>query len=403
MTPRRPSSALPLVLLVVLTSLNLRPIATTVGPLLPELQADLGMDGALSGLLTTLPPLCFALFGPLAPALARRFGTAAVIAVGMAVLAAGLAARAAAPSAGVFLLFTVLAMGGVAVANVLLPAVVSGSFPGRVERMTALYSTVLTGAATVGAAVAVPLAAALGSWRWGLGVWALLALAALLSAVRSGIARPAGGSAPRRLPPLRRSRIARSMTVYLAVNATTAYTVMGWLPRIYQDAGVSAEAAGLMLAVALGLVVPLTPFLPGMIARLPDQRPLVWAFCLSSLAAYAGLLLAPAALAWPCAVLLGLGGAGFPLALTMIGLRARTQEGVSRLSSFAQSLGYLCSIPGPVLVGVLYEHTGSWDAPLLFLAVIVAPQLALGLHAARRGTVEDELLPGEGAPVSVRA
>ncbi|GAA0962217.1 MFS transporter [Actinocorallia libanotica] len=403
MTPRRLPTALPLVLLVLLISLNLRPIATTIGPLLADLQSDLGMDGALSGVLTTLPPLCFALFGPLAPALARRYGQTSVLMAGMAVLAAGLAVRALASDAWVFLLFSMLAMGGVAVANVLLPAVVRHAFPGRVEPMTAMYSTALTGGATLAAAAAVPLAGALGSWRWGLGIWALLAVAALLSAARNRVSQPARTAAPRRLPPLRHSRIARGMAVYFAVNATTAYTIMGWLPQIYRDAGIPAGAAGVMLAVALGLVVPLTPFLPWLIARMPDQRPLVWAFGLSSLAAYAGLLWAPAALAWPCTILLGLGGASFPLALTMIGLRARTQEGVARLSSFVQSLGYLFAIPGPVLIGVLYQHTGGWTLPIVFLAVIVVPQLALGLHAARTGVVEDELAERADREVSVCA
>ncbi|WP_157963589.1 MFS transporter [Actinocorallia populi] len=391
MTPRRLPAALPLVLLVLLTSLNLRPVASTIGPLLPELQAELGMDNVVSGVLATLPPLCFAVFGSLTPALSRRFGQMSVIMMGMAVLAVGLAVRALAADAWVFLLFSMLAIAGVAVANVLLPAVVGHAFPGRVERMTALYSIALTGAATLAAASAVPLAGALGSWRWGLGIWALLAVAALLSAARNRVSQPARSSAPRLLPPLRRSRIARGLAVYMAVNATTAYVILGWLPQIFRDAGIPAGTSGLMLAVALGLAAPVALFLPGLIARLPDQRPLVWAFCLSALAAYAGLLLAPGALAWPCAILLGLNGAGFPLALTMIGLRARTQEGVTRLSSFTQSMGYLMAIPGPVLIGVLYQYTGGWELPILFLAVLVVPQLALGLHAARRGTVEDEL------------
>lgn len=411
MTPPRRAHALPLVLLVLLTSLNLRPVATTIGPLLAELQGSLGMDGVLSGVLTTMPTLCFALFGPLAPALARRFGPISVIMAGMAALAAGLAARALAPGAWVFLLCTLLAMAGVALANVLLPAVVSLSFPDRVGRMTGMYSMALTGGATVAAATAVPLAGALGgSWRWGLGIWALLAVAAAATAARCRMTQPAHTPRPHRLPPLRRSRIARGMAVYLAVNATTAYIIMGWMPRLYRDAGIPAGTSGVLLAVVLGLVVPLTPFLPGLIARLPDQRPLVWTFCLSALAAYAGLAFAPAALPWLWAVLLGLSCSGFPLALTMIGLRARTQEGVARLSSFSQSLGYLLSIPGPVLVGALYQHTGGWDVPLGFLAVLVVPQLVFGLRAARDGRVEDELAGPEereedGRPgtVSVRA
>lgn len=54
----------------------------------------------------------------------------------------------------------------------------------------------------------------------------------------------------------------------------------------------------------------------------------------------------------------------FPLALTMIGMRSRTGAGVVPLSAFVQSIGYLISIPGPLLVGVLYQHSGAWDRPI---------------------------------------
>ncbi|MFD0533142.1 hypothetical protein ACFQY7_04495 [Actinomadura luteofluorescens] len=54
-----------------------------------------------------------------------------------------------------------------------------------------------------------------------------------------------------------------------------------------------------------------------------------------------------------------------------------------RLSAFAQSTGYLLSIPGPVLVGALYEHSGNWRAPLVFMALLMLPQLAAGLFAGR--------------------
>jgi CP family cyanate transporter-like MFS transporter len=46
-------------------------------------------------------------------------------------------------------------------------------------------------------------------------------------------------------------------------------------------------------------------------------------------------------------------------------MRARTGAGVARLSAFAQSTGYLISIPGPLLVGVLYRHSGGWMTALM--------------------------------------
>ena len=84
-------------------------------------------------------------------------------------------------------------------------------------------------------------------------------------------------------------------------------------------------------------------------------------------------------------------GCAFPLALTMIGLRSRSAEGVARLSAFCQGFGYLVSVPGPVLIGVLYQREHGWYAPLALLTVLLLAQAAAGCRAARPGQVEDEV------------
>ena len=56
-------------------------------------------------------------------------------------------------------------------------------------------------------------------------------------------------------------------------------------------------------------------------------------------------------------VLVGLGSGMFPLALTMIGLRARTAETTAALSAFVQAIGYIVAGAGPLLFGVLYGAT----------------------------------------------
>ena len=45
---------------IVLAALNLRPAITSLGALLEEARAGLHMSGSVAGLLTSVPPLCFA-------------------------------------------------------------------------------------------------------------------------------------------------------------------------------------------------------------------------------------------------------------------------------------------------------------------------------------------------------
>ncbi|GAA2277286.1 MFS transporter [Streptomyces ruber] len=388
---------------IVLTALNLRPAITSLGALLEEVRDGLGMSGTVAGLLTSVPSLCFAVFGVTAPRLARRFGPGAVVCAGMVAVATGLAVRPYAGSTAGFLAASALALMGIAVSNVLMPVIVKRWFPDRVGSMTGLYSMALALGTSTAAAVTVPVTGALGGdWQSGLAVWAVLGAAAVLpwipvvtrargGGAADGAARSEGTArrSPRKLR-VSRSRTAWALAVFFGLQSTAAYITMGWMPQIFRDAGVPAGTAGLLLALTMVMGVPLAFVIPRLAARLPSQGPIAVVLGLCGLAGYAGLYLAPAGGAWAWAFLLGIANCAFPLALTMVGMRARTGAGVAQLSAFAQSTGYLISIPGPLLVGVLYQHSGGWEVPLALMAALMVPQTLMGILAGRDRTVEDE-------------
>ncbi|WP_263103154.1 CynX/NimT family MFS transporter [Kitasatospora sp. DSM 101779] len=387
---------------IALAAVNLRPVVTSLGPLLDDVRADLGMSAGVAGLLTAVPSLCFALFGLAAPALARRIGPIAVVAAGMGAITIGVLARSYAGGTAVFLLLTAVALAGVAVSNVLLPVVVKRYFPHRVGPMIGLYSMALSVGTSLAAAATVPLTAEMGgSWRAGLGIWSVLAAAALvlwavivlLRRERSVTKGPAaeGHAAAGASGPIVRSRTAWALAVFLGLQATSAYATMGWLPKIYQDAGVSDGASGVLLAVVMAVSVPASFVLPNLAARRGDQRLFVVVLGVCGIAGYTGLAFAAGTASWLWACLVGLSMCAFPLALTMIGLRARTPGGVARLSAFSQCVGYLISIPGPIAVGAVYQATGSWYLPLGLLAVLLVPQMVFGALAGRPRHIEDEL------------
>ncbi|MGC9439322.1 CynX/NimT family MFS transporter [Streptomyces sp. WG5] len=420
-----------LLLGIVLAAVNLRPAITSLGALLEEVRDGLGMSGSVAGLLTSVPPLCFAVFGVTAPRLARRFGPGAVVCAGMAAIAAGLLIRPYAGGTAGFLAATALALMGIAVSNVLMPVIVKRFFPDRVGSMTGLYSMALAFGTSIAAAATVPMTNALGGdWQPGLAVWAVVAAAAVLPWIpfvrerrapstlapapdpsgeadagseapeapgvtgKPATARPADRQAerPAEQPPLRitRSRTAWALAVFFGLQATAAYITMGWMAQIFRDSGVSAGTAGLLLAVIMVMGVPLAFVIPRVATRLPHQGPIVLVLGVCGLAGYAGLYVAPAGGAWAWALLLGVSNCAFPLALTMVGMRARTGAGVAQLSAFAQSTGYLISIPGPLLVGVLYQHSGGWGLPIALMSALMVPQMVVGFLAGRDRTVEEE-------------
>ncbi|MEU4684467.1 MFS transporter [Streptomyces xinghaiensis] len=431
---------------IALAALNLRPAITSLGALLEEVRDGLGISGATAGLLTSLPSLCFAVFGVMAPRLAKRGGPAPVLLAGMAAIAAGVLLRPFAGGAAGFLAGSALALAGIALSNVLMPVAVKRWFPDRVGTMTGLYSMTLALGTALAAASAVPAAEAFGgSWRAGLALWALPALAAVLlwlplAGVRTGRRRgrtdgpgaaahrklpgqrahertvaapvpapapepapgpardpgPAPGPAPElsdgtaRAPRITRSPTAWALGCFFGFQSTAAYITMGWLPQIFRDAGLPASTAGALLAVTMGLGIPLSFLLPRIAAGMRHQSALAAALGLSGLLGYAGLYVAPAAGAWAWVLLLGISNCAFPLVLTLIGMRSRTSAGVIRLSAFAQSTGYLISVPGPLLIGVLYQHSGGWGLPLALMSGLMVVQIGLGVRAGRRRYVEDE-------------
>ncbi|MEV7728085.1 MFS transporter [Streptomyces sp. NPDC087917] len=382
---------------IVLAALNLRPAITSLGALFEETRTGLHMSGTVAGLITSVPALCFAVFGVTAPRLSRRFGPAAVVCAGMVAVAAGLLIRPFADSAVGFLAASALSLAGIALTNVLLPVIVKRWFPDRVGTMTGLYSMALAAGTSLAAATTVPLTSALGgSWRTGLLIWAVLAAAAVLPWLPIALAaRREKAAAPAAVredtgPSVIRSRTAWALAGYFGIQATGAYVTMGWLPQIFRDAGVSASTAGLLLAVTMVMGVPLAFVIPRLAGRMRHQGPIAVTLGLFGLAGYLGLYLAPSAGAWAWALLLGVSNCAFPLVITMIGLRAKSPAGVVKLSAFAQSTGYLISIPGPLLIGTLYQHSGGWDLPLALMAALLVPQILLGVLAGRDRTIEDE-------------
>ncbi|MDR7310188.1 CP family cyanate transporter-like MFS transporter [Nocardioides luteus] len=363
---------------VLLVAANLRGAITSLGALLDSLD---GLSAGTRSFLTSLPVLCFAVVGATGMSLARRFGVHRGVGIALGLLTVGLLVRAiGAP--WLLLLGTFVACAGIAFANVLLPAVVKEHFPTRVGAVTGAYSAVLSLGSAIAAGVTVPIAHAAGSWRVGLGVWAVLALLALLAWLPHLRDRDLRRGGHIRVS-LWREPVAWAVTILFGTQSLFAYVVMSWLPSMYADAGFSHATAGLLLAVSILVGVPVFFLAPTLAIRARTQGHLVAGLTAMLAAGFTGLWIAPVSGAWLWAVLLGVGGAVFPVTLTLFSIRTATTAGTTALSSMAQSIGYLLAAGGPFVLGLLREATGSWSVPIALLLGVAVVQICAGYVAGR--------------------
>ncbi|MFJ6131909.1 MFS transporter [Janibacter terrae] len=382
---------------VALVSVNLRPGATSLGPLLQEVRATLGLGSTLAGVLTALPGFAFAVAGGAAVGLARRVGVSAGITLGVLAVVVTLVTRVLTDSAAVFLVLTAIGLAGMGLGNVLVPAWIKRhSRDGGVRLMT-VYGMGLTVGGTLGPLLAAPVAAvAPGEWRGALGMWGLVALTALVPwvviSLRDRVHRRSAGENP--TSRIRHSPTAIALTVLFGVQSTNAYVQFGWLPQIYRDAGLSAGSAGAYTSIVAGLGIVGGLMMPTVIARSRDLSAWMVGFGVLAVAGYLGLLVAPAAAPWLWATLLGLSGFAFPTAISLITARTRDPHVTAQLSGFVQPIGYLVAGVGPFVVGVLHEATGGWTAVLLLLMATGVGITLSGLRVARPVFVDDEVAEG---------
>lgn len=392
---RSRAAAAAVLVAVVAVALNQRPAVVSVAPVLGDLRADTGLSSGLAGLLTTVPVLCFGAFAPAGPRLARRVALEAAVALSLVLLAAGIALRLLPP---VPLLYagSLVAGAAIALANVLVPAYVKREFL-RPGPAMGIYSAALNVGAAAGAAVTVPLGHALGlNWRGALGMWLVLALAALalwLPVAGTGKAHRLAG---RELPTggswsLLRKPLAWQVTGFLGLQSVQFYSVVAWLPTLLAEAGVPVSEGGLYLGLSnvVGAVAALLS--PALAGRMRTQRPLVVAVVAVFVVGLGGLLLAPGTgtLIWVAAFGVAQGG-GFALALTLIVLRSDTPLTAARLGGVAQFLGYLIAAAGPFVLGWLRDVTGAWTWPMGVLLLVLVPMSWLGWGAARDVVLSSE-------------
>jgi CP family cyanate transporter-like MFS transporter len=361
---------------IILVAASIRPAVSAVAPVIPLITVDIPLTAVAIGVLGLLGPACYSLFGTISPWLANRVTLEWTLAGAVGLVGLGQVMRAFyVDTDTAFIFWSFVAIGGIGIANVLLPPIVRRFFPDRFGLMTGLYSMTIA-ITTFLPSIVTPIVAQYTGWREAIGMWFIFAVLALLPLVSlifmSGTSR---NSINRELRKSVAGKIWTSPTSWaiagaFALSSFFAYTDMSWLPLVLADRiGANAIEAGAITATAAATGLPMNLLVPLIASRMKNPALLYLVSGACGLSGALGMLFIPAAAPYLWAILLGLASLIFSLNLYLLNLRTKSQEGTVVLSGMAQGIGYAVSAIGPLLFGILHQITGGWDAPLLMLVV----------------------------------
>lgn len=370
-----------MLLVLVLIGLNMRPLLTSIGPLLPQLRAASGMSFTVASLLTALPMIAM---GGLALAggwINRHIRERDSVAIGLLMITLGALLRELAPHSVVLLSSALLGGIGIGVIQVVMPTVIKRQYQRRMPQVMGLWSAALMGGGGLGAALTPWIAGQSEFWYSSLAWWAAPAIIALIGwwPQSRGSTRADPGSAQSSIRITRNPR-AWSLGLYFGVINGGYGSLIAWLPPYYMQLGNSAQFSGTLLALmtvgqtAGALLLPL-------LARHEDRRRLLLVALALQMIGFLGFILWPAYLSvlWAIACGVGLGGA-FPLCLVLALDHAGHPVISGKLVAFMQGMGFIIAGLSPYLSGLLRSMSGDFVVDWVFHACCVVELMLLTLR-----------------------
>lgn len=376
-------------ILLVLVAINLRPVLSSLAPVLPEVMRDTGLSATGASILAASPVLCLGAFGALAPLLVRRIGAERMVVLVMISIAAGCALRGWGTVGGIAA-GALLAGVGIGVGNVVVPTLIKRDFADRAAPMTASYTMAICLGGALGSGSVAPLMMAFhDAWPEALAAWAIPALAVLVFAAllwRRNLAEPFARTTLHgpRGQRLWREPLAWQVTFFMGLQSVIAYAMFSWLATILRGRGDSAAAAGLVVSVSLLAQAAGALIVPPIAMRRRSQSAIASGVMFATAAGMLLLIYGPLAAQWVIAVLLGLAmGGAFSTAIMLIVLRSPDAATAADLSGMAQGFGYTLAAAGPFLVGTLRDITGDWSGAAALFSIASAAAAIAGWLAGR--------------------
>ena len=347
-------------------SLNLRPSVTSIGPLLNTITNDLGITNTQVSLLTSIPVFCMGLFAPLTVPILRRLGYKWAVNLLIAAIGISTAARMFLDSYAALILTSFIAGFAIAIISPMINAFIKERFPEMIEPIIGVYSLAIGAGATLSAGFTSIIFERFDSWQVALGLWGALAVPALVLWTISGAgqrrkeeghARGAEGRNPWK------TKRAWLILLFFGLQTSLFFSLTTWLSPVAQEQGFTLVTAASVLTTMSIVQIFGSLIIPILVNRFPNR--IYWLYGLlvvGIIGAFIILVDADWAM-WTGAVLFGISLSGlFPISLMLPLDEARNNAEASSWSSMVMSGGFMMSAIVPLLIGSVYDLTGTHDA-----------------------------------------
>lgn len=371
-------------------SINLRPAVTSIGPLLNTIADDLTVSSTQMSLLTSIPVFCMGLFASLAMPMTKRFGDRLAIALLIALIGVATIVRIFVPTYGALLVTSFFAGVGIAAIAPMMSGFIKKHFPQKTASVIGLHSFGIGFGATISAGFTTVFFDWSNGWAFALGIWGVLAVVAIviwLMAVKKEpkltLVREEAAAVGRNPWKTKRAWI---LLLFFGVQTSLFFSMTTWLAPIAQEAGFSIAAAGTVLTVMTIVQLFGNLTIPALLEKYPNR--MTWIVSLTAVALVGGvlLLIGGTAFIWIGAMLIGLAMSGlFPIGILLPLDDARNDEEANTWSSMVMSGGFMMSAMIPLVIGVLYDVTGTHTTSIWMIVAQIVLLFALVPSMKQKG------------------
>ena len=345
------------------------------------IQAELNISAVAASLLTTLPVLCMGIFAPVATRLSQRYGLERTIFISLLLITLATALRVSDRSVTILLATALVGGLGISLAGPLLSSFIKKYFPSR-PGVVSIYSVSMTVGAALASSLTIPIyTGSQHNLSLALSFWAVLGFFALIvwmpfipkkHHTSNKTQRP-------RLPYGNKKAI--QFTLFFGLMASMFYSMTTWLSPIALSLGYGQQDSALFLTVFTLIQIPVALLVANIVNRFGKLKLLLVLCSLSELIGLV-LLLFPFSMLL-AVVFLGIGAGGlFPLALMLPITETRNAEEAGTWSAMTQMGGYIMGAFGPLFIGWVYDLSGSFDASIITMVVIVLLMISVQMSIA---------------------